>query len=58
MFSTKPVAATAMPVYELSRETTTGMSAPPIGITSCTPRISDSATKARNSGTLGSTTAR
>ena len=31
--STKPVAATASPVNELSSEITTGMSAPPIGIT-------------------------
>jgi len=31
--SEKPVAATARPVHELSSEITTGMSAPPIGIT-------------------------
>ena len=33
----KPVALAASPAYELRRETTTGMSAPPIGSTSVTP---------------------
>src|SRR3954470_23433262 len=33
----KPVAHDARPEYELSSATTTGMSAPPIGITSVTP---------------------
>ena len=35
--STKPVAAAARPVKELSSEITTGMSAPPIGSTAATP---------------------
>ena len=35
--SANPVAATASPVNELSSEITTGMSAPPIGITMSTP---------------------
>ena len=35
--STKPVAAAARPVNELSSEITTGMSAPPIGNTNITP---------------------
>ena len=39
--STKPVAQAASPEYELSSEITTGMSAPPIGITSSTPSRSD-----------------
>ena len=34
---TKPVMPAAMPEYELSSEITTGMSAPPIGMTSSTP---------------------
>ena len=55
--STKPVAATAMPVYEFSSDTTTGMSAPPIGITSWTPSTSDRSTNSRKSGTLAETTA-
>ena len=38
--STKPVAAAARPVKELSSEMTTGMSAPPIGSTKSTPRTS------------------
>ena len=40
---TKPVMPAAMPEYELSSEITTGMSAPPIGMTSSTPSTSDSA---------------
>src|SRR5436190_24368548 len=40
----KPVAHEARPEYELSSATTTGMSAPPIGITSITPKMSDAAT--------------
>ena len=35
--STNPVAAAASPEYELSKATTTGISAPPIGITSRIP---------------------
>ena len=41
--STKPVAAAARPVNELSSEITTGMSAPPIGSTKSTPSSSASA---------------
>ena len=36
-----PVAHDASPEYELSSATTTGMSAPPIGITSMTPNTID-----------------
>ena len=39
---TKPEAAAAMPVNELSSEMTTGMSAPPIGSTKSTPSRSAS----------------
>ena len=35
----KPVNAAAIPERELSRDTTTGMSAPPMGKTSMIPRI-------------------
>ncbi len=35
--SVKPIAAAAQPEYELSIETTTGMSAPPIGMISRNP---------------------
>ncbi len=38
-----PVAHAANPEYELSRATTTGMSAPPIGITNRMPRTNASA---------------
>ena len=41
--STKPAIATAVPVNELSRQMTTGMSAPPIGRTIVTPKMSDAA---------------
>ena len=34
---TKPVAAAAMPEYELSNDMTTGISAPPMGMTESTP---------------------
>ncbi len=37
LLSTNPVAAAASPEYELRREITTGMSAPPIGIVARTP---------------------
>ena len=37
--STKPVDAVARPVNAFRSEITTGMSAPPIAITICTPRI-------------------
>ncbi len=39
LFSTKPVAQAANPEYEFSRETTTGISALPMGITSKIPKI-------------------
>ena len=42
---TKPVNAAAIPESELRRLTTTGISAPPIGITNSIPRIVDVATK-------------
>ena len=38
---TKPAIATAVPVNAFSSEITTGMSAPPIGITIETPKISE-----------------
>ena len=38
--STKPVEAVARPVNAFRSEMTTGMSAPPIAITICTPRMS------------------
>ena len=40
--SVKPIAAAAQPEYELSIETTTGMSAPPIGMISRKPMMNDS----------------
>ena len=40
----KPVAEEARPAYELSSEITTGMSAPPMGSTSETPKTSASPT--------------
>ena len=48
--STNPVAATASPVKELSSEITTGMSAPPIGITMRTPNSSEPPSRVRNHG--------
>ena len=44
--STKPIATAARPAYEFSSEMTVGMSAPPIGRISRTPKISDSVTSA------------
>jgi len=41
--SVKPMPAAAQPEYELSIDTTTGMSAPPIGMISVTPTTSESA---------------
>ena len=46
--SVKPKAAAAQPEYELSIDTTTGMSAPPIGMISVIPRISAIAVSSRN----------
>src|ERR1700755_3264543 len=37
LFSEKPMPAAAQPEYELSMDTTTGMSAPPIGLMIRTP---------------------
>ncbi len=50
--STKPAIATAVPVNEFSREMTTGMSAPPIGRTMVTPKISAAARMISMTGTL------
>ena len=59
--SAKPVAAAAMPEYELRRAMTTGMSAPPIGMTTSTPPISATAASASSissiCGLITSTTA-
>ena len=52
--STNPVAAAASPEYELSSETTTGMSAPPMGITSRTPRTRAAAARAKYISGVGS----
>ena len=46
LWSTKPVAATARPVNEFKSEITTGMSAPPMGITMSTPNASDTPSSA------------
>ena len=48
---TKPAIATAVPVNELSRLMTTGMSAPPIGSTIVTPKISPAAMITARTGT-------
>ncbi len=50
--STNPAIATAVPVNELSRLMTTGMSAPPIGRTIVTPKISAAAMTRNRIGTL------
>ena len=42
--STKPIATADRPAYEFKSEITVGMSAPPIGMISSTPKMSDSAT--------------
>ena len=52
--STKPVAAAARPVKELSSEITTGMSAPPIGSTKSTPSASARPATIQSSGSLTS----
>ena len=46
---TNPAALAARPEYELSSEMTTGMSAPPIGMTSRTPRMRESPQKTKKS---------
>ena len=45
--SVKPSAAAAQPEYELSIDTTTGMSAPPIGMISRKPMTKESAVMIR-----------
>ncbi len=45
---TKPIATAARPAYEFSSEMTVGMSAPPIGSTSSTPKASASTMSAGN----------
>jgi hypothetical protein len=47
LFSTNPVAAAASPEYEFRSAITTGMSAPPIGTTSMTPRTEATAQSAQ-----------
>ena len=49
--STNPAIAAAVPVNELRRLMTTGMSAPPIGRTIVTPKISPASTITSNSVT-------
>ena len=44
LLMTKPAIAAAVPVNELSSEMTTGMSAPPMGSTIVTPKISAAST--------------
>ena len=46
----KPSAATARPVKEFNREMTTGISAPPMGITMATPKNRARANTTRNAG--------
>ena len=48
---TKPAIATAVPVQALSREMTTGMSAPPIGSVASTPRASAATESTTSIGT-------
>ena len=50
---TNPAIATAVPVNAFSSEITTGMSAPPIGITIETPKISAATMTMASSPTLG-----
>ena len=49
---TKPVDAVARPVNAFRSEMTTGMSAPPIAITICTPRMRETSTMATSSAWL------
>ena len=49
--STKPVAAAARPVNAFSSEITTGMSAPPIGSTTATPKTSATAISSARAAT-------
>ena len=50
---TKPAIATAVPVNAFSSEITTGMSAPPIGITMSTPNARDATTTIHSPARLG-----
>ncbi len=56
--STKPDAATARPVNELSSEISTGTSAPPMGSTKMTPSTSASARMSQTQMMLPVTSAR
>ena len=49
--STKPIATAESPAYEFSSEITVGMSAPPIGMISSTPKTSDSRSDQRRTAT-------
>ena len=48
--STNPIATADSPAYEFRSEMTVGMSAPPIGMISSTPKTSDSTMIAANAG--------
>ena len=48
--STNPIATADSPAYEFNSEMTVGMSAPPIGMISSTPKMSDSTTMAAYAG--------
>ncbi len=50
LFSEKPIPAAAQPEYELSIDTTTGMSAPPIGMMISTPSTKAISVMAMNAG--------
>ena len=50
--SVKPMPAAAQPEYEFSIDTTTGMSAPPIGMMMSTPNASATSVMAQNSSEL------
>jgi hypothetical protein len=52
---TNPAIATAVPVNAFSSDMTTGMSAPPIGITIVTPNASAATMTISSTGTLGVT---
>jgi hypothetical protein len=47
--STNPIATAESPAYEFKIEITVGMSAPPIGMMSSTPKISDSSSRSGKS---------
>ena len=52
LFKVKPIPAAAHPEYEFNIDTTTGMSAPPIGIISVMPNTSATDTIAKNAAWL------